>query len=68
MTNDRAPIDSDNEVKPWFNWKLKIGVSQDLEAIGPLFRLALGYVAVQTGHEPIERVEHIDYRALSPSP
>lgn len=66
-TNNWAPIDANNEVKPWLNWKLKVGIPEDLEAIGPLFRLTLGCVAVQSGHKSIEGVEHFKNTSLSQS-
>ncbi len=59
MANNRAPVDANDEVEPWLYSQIKIRIPQDLEAVRSSRLLAiLGCITVQTGHEPVERVEH----------
>lgn len=59
MAYDRPAINPDNIVKPWLDVELKIGVAKDLEAKRASFLLSLLVrVAVETGHEPVEGIEH----------
>lgn len=57
---NHAPVDPNDEVEPWLDGKLQVCVSQHLEAKQVLLVVVLlsGILAVETGYEAVERIEH----------
>lgn len=58
MAYDHAPINSNYEVKPWFNSKRKTLVPKYLEAKCAVVRTLSWRIRIQTRDKTIESVEH----------
>lgn len=56
--HNHAPVDSNNEVKPWLNSKLQTFVPKYLEAKSALVRILGWRIRVEARDKAIECVEH----------
>lgn len=61
-THDHPPVYPNDEVEPGFDWQVRVGVTEDLEARGAVYArgpLAVLRLGIEGSNKAIERIEHV---------